>query len=257
VTTDGTAEIVREGLAVLSGLYSAATGINAAERNQEVIAQNLANLNRSGYRRSILTFEPFEKTLNAAQEEIDIRGGSLVSTQAIDFTPGEMEQTGRSLDVAIEGDGFLTVQGPTGTLLTRASSLYVGDDGNLILNNGFKVLGEQGPIEISPEVNSDAVLITKEGTVMYDGLEIGKLQAQTVADKSQLEPVGDAMFRAKPGTLEAATVQFHQGFRERSNVSATTELVRMIVGMRHHEAAQRALRSIETTLAQHTQDRGA
>ena len=242
---------------MLSGLYSAATGINAAERNQEIIAQNLANVNRSGYRRSILTFEPFEKTLNAAQEEIEIRGGSRISKQAIDFTPGELEQTNRSLDVAIEGDGFLTVQGPTGTLLTRAGSLYVGEDGHLILNNGFQVIGEQGPIQIGPEANSDAVLITKDGAVMFDGEEIGKLQAQTVADKSQLEQVGDAMFRAQSGTLEAANVQFHQGFREGSNVSATTELVRMIVGMRHHEAAQRALRSIETTLAQHTQDRGA
>lgn len=242
---------------MLSGLYSAASGINISERNQDVIAQNLANLNRSGYRRSVLTFEPFEKTLDSSQEEIEIRGGARMAYQAIDFTPGEPEQTGRSLDVAIEGDGFLTVQGPAGPLLTRASSLYVGSDGTLVLNNGFPVLGLQGPIQIAPEINADAIVITKEGALMYEGQELGKLQAQTVQDKSQLQSVGDALFRANSGAIETATVQFHQGTRERSNVSATTELVRMIVGMRHHEASQRALRSIENTLAQHTQDRGA
>ncbi len=241
---------------MLAGLYRAANGIINAERNQEVVAQNLANINRAGYRRSVLSFESFQDSLNNANSPESFRGEPIVGRQSTDFTPGDIERTDRSLDVAVDGDGFLTLQGPTGPLLTRTGTMYVSSDGTLVASNGFPILGEQGPIDIPTDVNTDKIIITPDGELVHDGSSIGKLQAQTVADKSTLEPVGDAMFRASADDLKDADVRFQQGARERSNVSATTELVRMIVGMRHHEAAQRALRSIDSALSQHTQDRG-
>lgn len=242
---------------MLAGLYSAATGINVAERNQEVIARNLANVNRAGYRRSVLSFQTFENAMGALGASGVERGGSTVASEAIDFSPGAIERTGRSLDVALDGDGFLVLDGPQGPLLTRGGVMYVGDGGTLIASNGMEVLGDSGPITIPPEVNPEQLTISPEGDIISGQNPIAKLRLQTVADKSKLTQVGEAMFRADPSALTTADgVVVHQGSRERSNVAATSELVRMIVGMRHHEASQRALRSIEDSLAQHTQDRG-
>ena len=99
---------------MLPGLYSAASGLDVSIRNQEAIAHNLAHVNVPGFRRSSVAFESFESTLEEAEFGNLSSSSGVSETGYIDFTPGTYEQTGRSLDVAIKGDGFFPVEAPDG-----------------------------------------------------------------------------------------------------------------------------------------------
>ena len=135
---------------MISGLYSAASGLLAAEMNQDIVARNLAHVNVPGFRRALLPFETLETELAAISngEDINALVGTYAQSIAIDFSPGTVESTGRSLDVAIMGDGFFVIEGENGPLYTRNGVFDINEQGELVNRSGMPVLGNGGPLVI-------------------------------------------------------------------------------------------------------------
>jgi flagellar basal body rod protein FlgG len=240
---------------MLSGLYSAASAVDAAEAQHRVIAENLANASVPGYRRKLAAMETFESALQQAGADPSATPmqGTRVYDVANDFTPGPVQRTGNPLDVAIRGDGFFAVNGPGGTLYTRNGTFQIDDQGRLTTSDGLPVAGDGGPLTLPAEATPARVYVSPAGGVYVDDTQVGSLKLVTFADNSRLEQAGTTLFRAGPGTSPLdVEVAVEQGVRELANVSAVDELVRMIVGMRHLEASQRAMLRLDEALGQTT-----
>ena len=239
---------------MLSGIYSAASALTVAEQNQELIAHNLAHVGVPGFRRSVLSVQSFE---NAFHSATGAQGhGSAVSTVASDFSPGPIVNTGRKLDVAINGDGFFAVQGDDGPLYTRNGVFQMGPDGQLLTSDGRAVLGTDGPISVPAGTLPSQMNIAADGAIQVNGAQVGQLQLVRFDDTSALVPAGTTLFQAADTAALPGDVAVRQGAREQSNVAAVDELVQMIVNMRLYEASQRALRSIDRAVQQNTDPRG-
>lgn len=238
---------------MLTGFYDAAQGMESSRLAYEMIAENLAHLGVPGYRRHEIAFESVPGDINLDLGRIHEEGPRM-RTASTDFTPGPLQQTSATLDVAVMGKGFFAVEGPQGEeLYTRNGAFSRDADGNLTTQTGLKVIGDGGPITIPPEVSTQAIFIDSEGNLNAKGQSIGKLKLVGFGDTSLLQRVGTTLFRATPGLRpNSDTITVQQGVREMANVSAVTELVNMVSAMRHYEAAQRALKALNDAVQQNT-----
>lgn len=241
---------------MLAGLYSAATGMNTAAEQHEIIARNLAHSGVPGYRRQVMVSETFEAALGAAiaPPSGHEAWGAAKEGVVTDFGQGPIHRTERPLDVAIDGPGFFTIAtANTGDVFyTRNGAFQRSESGELVTAEGHLVQGQGGPITIPPNVATNQIFIGADGGVRSDKVEFGKLQIVEFEDPSRLRPVGSTMFIADGLESSEGASRVLQGSRELSNVSAVEELVAMIAGMRHYEASQRALRSISEAVEQNT-----
>lgn len=236
---------------MLRGLYAGASAMNAIARQQELISGNLANLQTNGHRRGVLSFEQ-SGNVGANSQTPQSPSTPLEAKESIDFSQGNVQTTGRALDVAVFGDGFLSVQGPDNqTLYTRAGSFLRSATGELQTTDGFAVLGAGGPITVDPGIADQDITISIDGIVSARGEELGRLQITTFADNSKLVPESQSYFKAPP---DLATVESQaslmQGARELSNAHPVSELVGLIVNSRLYEAAQRTMRAISEATQQ-------
>lgn len=240
---------------MLTGIYSAATAMQRAQQRHEVVARNLAHVNVPGYRRAMLPQQTFEASLSAARQQraaFDSLGTHSDGVQ-FDFSSGLMKQTGRPLDVAIQGEGFFAVQGPQGELYTRSGAFQVNSEGRIVTSDGLPVAAESGDLRLPPDSSPSQLLIKQDGTATVNGASIGRLKVVQFEDPSQLQLRGATLFAVpvdvSPESSDAVIVQ---GTRELSNVNAVTELVSMISAQREHDAAQRAMNSIAEAIEHHT-----
>lgn len=228
--------------------------MDVAAQQHETIANNLANLNSSGFKRSMLSFEVRSLNENAAgQNPQDLIGTMAISTH-VDHSQGPVMDTGQPLDATIHGEGFFSIQSPDETLYTRNGAFRVSDSGELVTIDGLPVIGNGGPIQIPTEVATSQISIEKDGTIYAGGQQVDKLDIVRFNDVSKLVQVGSTRFRAPAGLAEeqADDVIVQQGALESSNSVAVTEMIRMITGMRHFEAAQQTLRAISEAIQQYT-----
>ena len=241
---------------MLPGLYSAASGISAAQFNHEIIARNLAHADVPGFRRQLAVFGELPEAEAATQEPAENQSGVGTQVESVqtDFTLGKVRTTGRPLDVALLNDGFFELEGPNGPLYTRNGVFHLSGDGTIVSADGLPVVGDGGPIVIPAGIQVSNISIGEDGTISAGRNQLGRITVATFEDNSQLETVGTTLFQA-PGGVDAAAAEeplLKQGARELSNVSAVNEMVRMIVGMRHHETSQRAMNAIADALSQNT-----
>ena len=239
---------------MLSGMYAAATAADAAEQNQFIVAHNLSPVNTTGYRRQMITFESL-----LPQDVTDSAGrfhGSSTSNMSIDFSPGKFQQTERSLDFVIDGDGFFELETANGPRYTRNGAFFVGEKNQLVTSNGTPVVGKNGPVRIPPNATPDQIHVTLQGRLMINGQPTDQIKIVAFEDNQKLEMDGNVTFKATDDAVEITKPDalIRQGFQEQSNVSATHELIKLMTGVRHHEAAQRALRSMAESLQQRTRD---
>ena len=235
------------------GLYAAATALDAAAQAQDVTADNLANVTTTGYRQRGVTFETFDRILGRAVEPAGDYVGTRLDRVFHDFRPGPNQPTGAPLDVALaEADKFFVVTGPDGgRLLTRNGSFKLNDQGLLVTQGGYPVQGDAGNISIPP--GTAAIHISSDGGVSADGNPLGRLRLIRVGDTSQLTAVSPTLYRIGDEAGAFATGgRVVQGFREGSNVNPADAMVRMIIGNRYYEAAQRALRTISDSVQLNT-----
>ena len=175
----------------------------ALGREMDVVANNIANLNTTGYKADGSIFEEFL----ASAARADQTGGqvSFVRDRGIwhDMSQGPVERTGNSLDVAIDGKGFLVVQTPRGERYTRNGSMQINASGQFVTSDGFAVLGDGGPIQFQPNdrqvsISRDGTISVREGNAKVDSAR-GKLRLVSFANPQRLQKDGSSTFNAPNG----------------------------------------------------------
>lgn len=254
---------------MITALHTAATGMNAQQMNIDAIANNLANVNTSGFKRSKINFEDLiyqnfamagtpstENTQNPTGLQIGL-GVRPSASQKI-FTAGAFVQTDNPLDLAIEGDGFFQVTMPDGTVgYTRDGSFKLDGEGNIVTPEGYLV-----EPNISIPQDATAISVGQDGTVSVltsgsnEAQEVGKITLARFANPSGLMAVGRNLFKETPasGSPTVGTPgqdglgSINSGVLEMSNVDVVKEMVEMIRAQRAYQINSRVIRGADEML---------
>lgn len=229
---------------MIKGIYTAARSLDQRIKNLDVIANNLANLNTTGYKREI----PFSEVINSLGET----GIKKVTSQ----TQGELIQTSNPLDAGISGKGFFVLKNDAGvTQLTRNGRFQISDEGFLTDSEGSKVMGKNGPILLEDTMlDSNAVItISKEGEIKLNEKLIDKLLVVNVQSPSELDHLGNSNFGlggqvAEPLSEDEYTVA--QGYVEQANTNPIVEMEAMIQLNKEYESAQKVIAALDQSLSQ-------
>ncbi|MEM9343168.1 MAG: flagellar hook-basal body complex protein [Pseudomonadota bacterium] len=203
------------------------------------VAQNIANMSTTGYRREGVVFSEFMQDLGPDHDALSMAAGRV---REMDFSQGPLTKTEGSFDLAIEGDGFFLVATPQGDRLTRAGHFARNAAGELVTPQGHNLLDASGaPVFVPPDARG--IGIAADGTVSADGQPVGQIGLWDAADRNQMIRVGDTQFDPGPGgadpLLEGGVVL--QGYLESSNVNPVIEMTRMIEVQRAYELGQSLL----------------
>jgi len=222
-----------------NGMSSAASALRYWERRQEVASNNLANVSTDGFKGQRVFARMVE-------------GALPVADAATDFTPGAVHATGNPYDVALEGQGFMSVQTANGERLSRGGTLKIDDAGMLVDSAGNPVLGEHGPIQVAPRGSKGAVenlQISSSGVVKMGNTEVGRMRLQTLAPNVELAREGNGLYVPPQNTksLSSNTAVVRQGALEESNVTPVSEMVDMIAIQRAYTAVQKAMTTLDAT----------
>jgi flagellar basal-body rod protein FlgF len=215
-------------------------------RELEVVANNLANINTTGYKADNSLFEQFfMPEASAGEFPPGSRGLAYVEDRAAwhNLSAGPLLNTGNPLDVAIDGNAFLVVQSAGGQRYTRNGALQIRADGTLVTSAGDPVLGTGGPIQFQTtdhdiHIGEDGTITVREGAGATTDALRGQLQLAQFANASALQKEGANLFSAPGGAVQQGTAQnvrIVQGAVEQSNVTAVTEMARMIQVSRAYE----------------------
>jgi flagellar basal-body rod protein FlgG len=227
-------------------LYQSAAAMNATERWQDMIAENLTSASVPGMRKQDITFSDVE----AGQAAGAGGAGCLIPTASttLNFQPGELRPAG-PMDFAVEGNGFFTVQLPSGqTGYTRDGEFHLNAAGQLATKSGALVMGDGGPLQFDP-ANSSPISVSATGEVSQANLsggtdQKGKLQITEFKKPQLLTVAGGGNFLAtNPATqpFAAGDTKVRQGFTEAANTSPTTEMAGLITAMRMFETNQKVM----------------
>jgi len=245
-------------------IYIAASAGLKQARKMEVIANNLANANNTGYKKDALVFKemmpPFlpDSGFDAAKNVLlsPEKSNKNVSYVGItdyytDFTPGVFKTTGGTLDLALDGEGFFKIQTPDGPRYTRNGNFRLNTAKQLVNKNGNQVL----------DLNDNPVAINAPGKISIDGggnISVGTgltnttittIKLVSFENEKSLEKMGDGLYRhigSPENEIEVKDVRMHQGFLENSNVSTVEEMTEMIGTLRLFETYQKIIQSIDS-----------
>src|SRR4051795_13491125 len=207
----------------------------ALSRELDVVANNIANINTTGYKSDSTVFHEFLMPGVRASGGAG-RAVSVVHDRATwtDFNQGPVQPTGNPLDVAISGNAFLTVQTPRGERYTRNGALQINNQGQLVTSEGLQVIGENGPIVFQPNdrdisIGVDGLISVREGNNTTDS-QRGKLRLAGFAEPQKLQKDGASTYMAPAGvTPQVPTnARVSQGVIEKSNVKSVMEMTRMV-----------------------------
>jgi flagellar basal-body rod protein FlgF len=257
---------------MIRGLYTSSSAMQVEIMRQDVIANNLANLNTSGFKKDFAVMEAKEKlklwrTNNPSSKHPDcvkFRApigdlGTGVNLDRIykNFEQGNLQHTANPLDLALHGDGYFVLKNADGTLrYTRAGDFTKDANGFLVDESGRRVQGDNGDIQL---LEQGQFTISDDGRMVMNNQSLGKLQVVKFANPdNQLEKLEDTTFRMNNGVAAPIdqNTTISQGYREMSNVNSVTEMVNMIAALRQYEANQKAITSQDETLGKAVNDVG-
>jgi flagellar basal-body rod protein FlgG len=232
------------------------------EEQTATTANNLANVDTAGFKADLLLFtsapaihtwrvdDPthVDRQGRVVPQYIGLTNAGVLDTKIWrDFTPGQIVETRRPLDIAITGDGFLRVNDGGQELYTRDGELRQTPDGFLTDSQGRRVQGQTGDINVGA---SGDVYINRAGEVYADGALVDRLNLAFFTDPQvQLSKAGGNLWRADTPPDGTGQVDVQAGFIERSNVNAVDSLMELITQLRHYEAAQRVILAEDDTLS--------
>jgi len=254
---------------MLRSLYSAAAGMESQQLNLDVISNNLANVNTTGFKKSKAEFQELlyqttrapgadQGSGNQVPTGIQIGQGSKPVATARIFTNGDLTQTGEQLDVAVQGDGFFEVQMPDGTLAyTRDGGFKTGPDGRIVTSDGLPLQAGFQPVP----AGTTNITIGSQGNVTYTGANgTTSFQVQLVrfANPAGLQSMGGNLFKetTSSGTPQLGTPgsngfgTLNQGYLELSNVSVVEEMVNLIQAQRAYEVNSKAVQAADEMMQQ-------
>jgi flagellar basal-body rod protein FlgF len=202
-------------------------------REMDVVSNNVANMNTTGFKGDTAIFEEYLMPGASADQfaRPDRRLSYVVDRSTWhDMSQGHVQQTGNPLDVAVEGNSFLVVQTPRGERYTRNGALQINATGQLVTSEGFRVLGDAGPIQFQREDKN--VLISRDGIISVPEGQRGKLRLVKFDAPQRLTKDGGSTFAApqnmQPQQVAPEERHVMQGALERSNVRSIVEMTRMI-----------------------------
>lgn len=254
---------------MIRAMWSAASGMDAQNLNIDVISNNLANVQSTGYKKSRAEFQDLmyqaaqrAGTAVTAQNErpVGLEVGLGVRPAAVQkiFTEGDLQRTDNDLDLAIEGDGFFQVEMPDGEIgYTRAGAFKLDSEGRVVTADGYPVV----PEIVIPE-DTTQVSVGEDGTVEVfqagenEPAEVGNLELAMFSNEAGLHSLGSNMFEETvasgdpilevPG--ENGMGKISQGFLENSNVSVMEEMINMIASQRAYEANSKSIKTSDEML---------
>ena len=253
---------------MMKALYTSATGMKAHQFLLDVISNNLANVNTTGYKRVQVNFQDLlydkytaagSESATGVQAPTGLQVGSgvrVVATNKV-FSQGVAESTGRSLDCAIQGSGFFQITHPDGTVVYSR-------DGTFQLNSTGAIVNSEG-LALEPAITipttATSISIGSDGTISTQAADgsttsVGSVTLASFANPAGLESMGKNLYRetTASGTPTTGTPgqngigEILQGFRESSNVEVVTELVNLIVAQRAYETSAKAIKASDDML---------
>src|SRR5205814_5830755 len=254
---------------MLRALYSSAAGMESQQLNLDVISNNLANVNTTGFKKSKIEFQDllYQTTRSAGAEAgagnqlptgLQVGHGSKpVATSKI-FTTGELTQTGERLDLAIQGNGFFEVQMPDGTRsYTRDGAFKTASDGRIVTSDGLPIQGGFQPVP----AGTTNITIGSSGDVTYSGANGSttfRVQLVRFNNPGGLESMGSNLFKETPASGppelgnpgENGFGSLNQGYLELSNVKVVEEMVNLILAQRAYEVNSKAVQAADEMMQQ-------
>ncbi len=224
----------------LNGIANTARTMSYYTRMQEVVSNNLANSSTTGFKADRITAH--------------LVGGQRhpVAVETTDMRQGTFRDTGRALDLALDGPGFLVVQTPRGDRLVRSGSFRLDPSGHVIDTQGNPLLGTHGPLV----VNGSSVEVRNDGSVLVDGAPVGELRVET-ADPADLSKEGANLYISRgPRTPAGETTTVRQGAIEEANLDPVSSMVDLVTIQRAYAANADALRAMDGVLATVTSEVG-
>ena len=218
-----------------------------ARRSMEVIANNIANMNTTGFKRESAVFEEHvvkvdaEGAFGRRKEPLSFVRDTLA---VHDMSNGELKTTGNQLDLAIEGDGFFVIATPEGERYSRNGNFGRDDTGRLVTSSGHPVLDDGGSdIVFSPEETD--ITIARDGTISTQQGVRGRIGIVTFDNPGMVKPIGDSLWETTEPPVTAEGNKVVQGMLEGSNVQPVNEMVKMIDIMRSYQASTELLNTGE------------
>lgn len=254
------------------GLYTASVGMITQMNKMDVVANNIANVNTTGYKKDDVITRSFKEEMylrvndetnpvaTITSQVGTLNLGNNVDVVRTDFTNGAMQSTEGNLDLAISGDGFFSINyvnldGTITEKYTKNGSFTLGPNGELITHNGNQVIDESGVPIVLPVTSVPA--IAADGSIFADGEFIAKIKITSFADTNELIKYGENLYDI---TDSAEIVPFtgvvEQGFLEMSNVNSAEEMVEMITVSRAYEACSKVIQTHDSIMSKTANDVG-
>jgi flagellar basal-body rod protein FlgG len=229
---------------MIRGLDNAESAMLNKMKNIQIVANNLANLNTTGFKRGL----SFSDTLEGEQKSNTLK--------VTDFTEGVFVETNSPMNAAISGNAFFTIKTESGEHLTKNGDFKIDDEGYLVTKDGYKVIGQNGEINLQDELidQKDTLSILKTGELKFGDKTVAKLKMSKVEDLQQLTKTEGQLFYNEEKiytTADENEFEVHHGYLESSNTNAIVEMQAMIQLQKDYEASQRMVTSIDAMLSQY------
>lgn len=251
---------------MVRGLYTAWTGMINEQKRLDVISNNMANADTTGFKKQGVTSQSFDdeltvrihdnNTTNSLKHAVGYMNlGTKIGETYHDFSQGSLRETGNTYDLALSGDGFFAIQttdkqGVTSVKYTRDGSFTVTADEYLVTKDGDYVLDRNGNrIQIPGAQTASNVSIDQDGNILVDGQNVATLQIVSFENPQALLLYGENMYDATAAAgLRESDAVVHQGYLEMSNTNVIKEMVEMITITRAYEAGQKMIQTVDSTL---------
>ena len=247
---------------MVKGLYAAYSGMINEQNRMDVITNNLANADTTGFKKEGSTCQAFDDVLaykikdNSVSSKLAQKIGTMnlgvkIGENYTDYSQGAFRVTGNATDVALSGNGFFAVEftnkaGKTDIKYTRDGSFTLNREGYLVTKDGDYVLGTNGRIKLDPfkEVSIDTM-----GNISQNGTRVASLRLVDFEDYNYLEHYGENYYQPVEGyKTKAAELTVRSGYLETANVQVVSEMVEMISSSRQYESNQKLITTIDSTL---------
>jgi len=241
---------------MIRGLYTAASAMKSLERKADITANNLANSDTAGFEKAAAVTESFPEVLlkrieagKSAEEIGSIGSGSQIQQSFRNQSQGHLQQTGNSLDLALQGDGYFVVEAEDGSSYIRNGNFVLNNDSEIVTQNGEALLDTQGErIQLIP---GEDFSISENGEIRFNnGLQGAQINIVSFAEEAELLQIGNNLYQLEEDTGEPqhSDARIAQGFLENSNVEIVKEMVNMIKTNRQYESNQKVISSIDQNL---------
>jgi flagellar basal-body rod protein FlgG len=233
---------------MIKGMYKAASAMIPRIRQQETIANNLANASAPGFKKDMVFTQELSKAQARRVERKNDWETPMIDQVYTNYDQGSLDRTNNPLDMAIEGIGFFVVQDPEteDLYLTRGGNFSISPDGYLSTPDGMRVMSDAGPITLE----GGDVTVSETGQIAVNETPVANIRVTEPDDINRLTKVGKNAFNIPDGVELRAAVDFavRQGYLESSNIDAVREMVDMIISFRGYESDAQALKIQDGTL---------